>query len=95
MSTRVGRWKSIGGRRLMTSDEPLTSWRATSTRDAIISFVSSVSTPGDGYVAPIERIATFDDDGTLWCEKRMYVQAVFIFAEWRPTVEADPALAAK
>jgi hypothetical protein len=34
-------------------------------------------------VAPAERIATFDNDGTLWCEKPQYVQAEFVFGQLR------------
>ena len=54
-------------------------------------FVESVSRPGMSYVPPAERIATFDNDGTLWCEKPQYVQADFVFHRWKQMVEADPA----
>ena len=73
--------------------DALPSWNATPTKEALMAFVSTVTTPGNGYVPPIERIAAFDNDGTLWCEKPMYVQAAFIFAKWQAMVTADPTLA--
>ena len=73
------------------SDEALPSWRPGAARAAILEFVRSVTAPGDSYVPPAERIATFDNDGTLWCEKPMYVQADFVFRRWREMVQADPA----
>ena len=76
----------------MQASDPLPSWRATPTKDALVSFVAAVTTAGDGFVAPIDRIAVFDNDGTLWCEKPMYVQAAFIFAKWQAMVAADPTL---
>src|SRR4051812_20424351 len=76
----------------MPDPDPLPNWRDTETKESIISFVRSVSGPGDGWVRPLDRIATFDNDGTLWCEKPMYVQAVFIFEKWRAMTAADPTL---
>jgi phosphoserine phosphatase len=58
-----------------------------------VEFVASVTGPGASYVPPAERIATFDNDGTLWCEKPQYVQASFIFRRWKQMVQADPAKA--
>ncbi|HVM66711.1 MAG TPA: HAD family hydrolase [Acidimicrobiales bacterium] len=46
-------------------------------------------------MAPADRIATFDNDGTLWCEKPQYVQAGSVFRRWRAMVDADPAKAAQ
>ncbi len=56
----------------------LDSWNDGATKSAILEFVRSVTTPGDSFVPPAERIATFDNDGTLWCEKPNYVQADFL-----------------
>src|SRR4051812_3065429 len=72
--------------------DPLPSWRDRDTKHAIVSFVRSVTEPGDAWVPPFDRIATFDNDGTLWCEKPMYVQAAFIFEKWRTMAAADPTL---
>jgi hypothetical protein len=56
----------------------LRSWNDGPARDAIVSFVAEVTTKGtETYVPPAERIAVFDNDGTLWCEQPMYVQLMF------------------
>jgi phosphoserine phosphatase len=58
--------------------DPLPSWNEGSSRDAIIAFVENVSTPGaEGFVPEPERIAVFDNDGTLWSEQPMYFQLAF------------------
>jgi phosphoserine phosphatase len=60
--------------------DPLPSWADGAARASILAFVEKVTTAGGpGYVLPAERIAVFDNDGTLWSEQPMYVQAVFIF----------------
>lgn len=60
------------------ADDPLASWNEGATRNAIIEFVSKVTRQdGADYVAPPERIAVFDNDGTLWTEQPMYVQLAF------------------
>ena len=54
----------------MTATPWLPSWNATPARDAVVAFVESVSRAGGSdYVPMEERIAVFDNDGTLWCEK--------------------------
>jgi len=64
----------------MAHADPLPSWNDTAPKQAIIAFVEKVTTAGSpGYVVPAERIATFDNDGCLWCEQPMYVQAFFVF----------------
>jgi phosphoserine phosphatase len=50
---------------------------------------------GPDYVPPSERIATFDNDGTLRCEKPLYIQADFVLREWSAMAEADPSLAGR
>jgi phosphoserine phosphatase len=73
---------------------PLTSWNDGPAKTAILDFVSAVADEGgDRYVPPADRIAVLDNDGTLWCEKPAYVQALFILARLREQAEADPALA--
>jgi phosphoserine phosphatase len=69
----------------------LPSWRSGSAKEAILEFLRSVSEPGEAFVPQPERIATFDNDGTLWCEKPLYVQADFLFRRWREMAEKDPA----
>jgi len=59
--------------------DPLPSWNDTGPKRAIIAFVDKVTTPGSpGYVPPAERIATFDNDGTLWAEQPVYFQFLYI-----------------
>jgi phosphoglycolate phosphatase-like HAD superfamily hydrolase len=62
-----------------TSD-PLPSWNDGAAKKSIADFVAHVTTPGaPDFVAPAERIATFDNDGTLWTEQPMYFQGLFAF----------------
>jgi phosphoserine phosphatase len=71
----------------------LPSWRDGPAKRAILSFLRSVTAPGESFVAPAQRIATFDNDGTLWCEKPAYIQADFLFRRWREMVDEDPSRA--
>src|SRR5664280_751663 len=58
--------------------DPLPSWNDTSTRQAIVAFVEKVTAPGSPGFVPVEqRIATFDNDGTLWAEQPLYFQGFF------------------
>jgi heat shock protein HslJ/phosphoglycolate phosphatase-like HAD superfamily hydrolase len=58
--------------------DPLPSWNDGASRKAIIDFVSKVTTEGSPeFVKPAERIAVFDNDGTLWAEQPLYFQAIF------------------
>src|SRR5271156_6796543 len=59
----------------------LPSWNDGPAKQAILSFVSKVTDKSGGsYVAPADRIATFDQDGTLWVEHPLYAQAMFALA---------------
>jgi haloacid dehalogenase-like hydrolase len=58
--------------------DPLPSWNDTATKKAIVTFVERVTKPGSpDLVPPAERIATFDNDGTLWAEQPIYFQLAF------------------
>lgn len=71
----------------------LKSWNAGATRQAIIAFVARVTLEdGPDYVPPAARIAVFDNDGCLWCEKPMPIQADFLLRRIAEQAEADPAL---
>jgi phosphoserine phosphatase len=60
--------------------DPLPSWNDGPARQAITEFVAAVTDKnGKDYVKPAERIATFDNDGTLWVEYPMYTQFLFAF----------------
>ena len=72
----------------------LESWNSGPTKSAIVDFVGRVSTSGTDFVAPQDRIAVFDNDGTLWCEKPAYIQLDFLVRRMAQQAAADPALAA-
>ncbi len=58
--------------------DPLSSWNDGAAKQAIIQFVQTVTEKSNpNYVAPEDRIATFDQDGTLWVEHPLYTQAIF------------------
>ncbi|MDB5549341.1 MAG: nonspecific acid phosphatase precursor [Tardiphaga sp.] len=58
--------------------DPLPSWRDTASKKAIVTFVERVTTQGSPDLVPqAERIATFDNDGTLWAEQPIYFQLAF------------------
>jgi phosphoserine phosphatase len=60
--------------------DPLASWNEGPAKKAILEFVAAVTEKGGkDYVDPAERIATFDNDGTLWVESPMYTQVLFAF----------------
>jgi len=71
----------------------LASWNDGKAKQAILAFAESVTVDGPDFVEPADRIATFDYDGTLWCEKPTYVQADFFLRRLREMIEAEPALA--
>ena len=71
----------------------LQSWSDAPARRAVVEFVERVTAEGsDDYVAPAERIAVFDNDGTLWCEKPMPIELGFILTRLAAMAEADPSL---
>jgi hypothetical protein len=71
--------------------DPLPSWRDGATKQAVLDFVRSVTT-GPAAVPTEDRIAVFDNDGTLWCEKPMPIQLDFILRRLVVMAEQDPAL---
>ena len=71
-------------------DQLLPSWNDTPTRHAIVAFVEAATrSGGQGYIPPEERIAVFDNDGTLWCEKPMPIELGFILQ--RAGIEIETA----
>lgn len=74
-----------GGSRAMEasqSGDPLPSWNEGPSKKAIVDFVTKTTTSGDAdYVAPADRIAVFDNDGTLWAEQPFYFQLAFALDE--------------
>jgi phosphoserine phosphatase len=74
----------------------LPSWNDTPTRAAIVDFVERVTAEGGpDFVPPSERIATFDNDGTLWCEKPMPIELGFILKRLAEMTREDELLREK
>jgi phosphoserine phosphatase len=71
--------------------EPLSLWNAGPTRDAVLDFVARATDPQTG-LPPEERVAVFDNDGTLWCEMPAPIQLGFLVGRLVEMAEADPAL---
>jgi phosphoserine phosphatase len=75
------------------TSEPLASWRASASRQAIVEFVARVTTDGSpDFAPPPERVAVFDNDGTLWCEKPMPIQLDFILRRLAAMADQEPEL---
>jgi phosphoserine phosphatase len=71
--------------------DPLPSWNDTPTRKAITDFVAKVTNPGSLDFVPVpERIAVFDNDGTLWCEQPVYTQVMFALDRVKATADRHP-----
>ncbi len=72
--------------------DPLPSWKEGKTKQAILKFVADVTTKGGPkYVPPDDRIATFDNDGTLWCEHPV-VQLAFVIDRLKQLIDQKPEL---
>jgi hypothetical protein len=74
-------------------ETPLACWKDGAAKQAIVDFVTSAATPGPGFVEVADRIATFDNDGTLWVEQPLPPQFDFVFGRWGEEVKQDPSLA--
>jgi phosphoserine phosphatase len=78
---------------MAASEDLLVSWTDTPTRQAIVDFVNTVTDEnGGGFVPPEERVATFDNDGTLWAEKPIPIQLDFTLRRFAEMADADPQL---
>lgn len=74
--------------------DPLPSWNDGAAKQAIIRFVKATTTTGGSQFVPVaERIATFDQDGTLWVEHPVYTQLMFVLDRVPAVVKANPELA--
>jgi len=71
----------------------LSSWNDGETKKAIVDFVQSVSSSGAGFVPASDRIAAFDNDGTLWVERPLPPQFDFLTQVWLKAAQDEPALA--
>ncbi|MBU8823377.1 HAD family hydrolase [Mycolicibacterium goodii] len=73
----------------------LQSWNDGPTKSAITDFVGRVTTKGPDYVVPEDRVAVFDNDGTLWVEKPAYIQLDFLVRRLAEQAAADAELATR
>lgn len=74
--------------------DPLPSWKEGAAKDAIVQFVrKTTDSASPQFVSPALRVATFDQDGTLWVEQPMYAQVAFALDRVKDLVKAQPALA--
>jgi phosphoserine phosphatase len=70
----------------------LDSWNDGAVKRSIVDFVTRVTTPGStAFVLPGDRIAVFDNDGTLWCEQPV-IQLAHVLQRWDEMAQHDPAL---
>jgi hypothetical protein len=73
--------------------DQLDSWRAGAAKAAILDFVDRTTDEGsDDFVPSSERVAVFDNDGTLWCEKPMPIELGFVLRRFTAMAEEDPTL---
>ncbi|WP_345530122.1 HAD family hydrolase [Nocardioides endophyticus] len=73
--------------------DALPGWRDGPTKMRLLEVIGAMTEPSSpSYVEPRGRIATFDNDGTLWCEKPMYAQFMLLLIRWQAMVTEDPAL---
>jgi len=79
----------------VTVTDVLSSWRTGPAKQAITDFVTRATTPGPDFIEVADRIATFDNDGTLWVEQPLPPQFDFVFRRWAEEVKADPSLATR
>ena len=101
ISCRVSRFVALGFSAVLFSagsalaqTDPLPSWNDGAAKKAIVEFVQATTTQGSPtFVLPAERIATFDQDGTLWVEHPMYSQVMYCLDRVPAVVKAKPELA--
>jgi len=80
-------------KKISSNSDPLPSWNDGAVKKSIIDYVTTITKEGSADFIPVaDRIATFDNDGTLWAE-RPYVQELFAFYIVKKKVEKNPALA--
>lgn len=75
----------------LAQGNPLPSWRDGKARQSILDFVATVTREGSPSFVPVpQRVATFDNDGTLWCEHPMYVQLAFALDQVKAMAPEHP-----
>jgi phosphoglycolate phosphatase-like HAD superfamily hydrolase len=82
---------AIGFTLMVHAADPLPSWNKGEAKRAMVGFVEKVTTPGSAEFVPVpDRIATFDNDGTLWGEQPMYFQLYFVMDRVRGLASEHP-----
>src|SRR5208282_5860455 len=95
LGSRVGRSRGGAEEWGAALTEYLAGWKSGAARQAILEFVEASATPGPGFADPADRIATFDNDGTLWVEKPAPPQADFLVRAWTKAARDDPSLGSR
>ncbi|MBO9559730.1 MAG: haloacid dehalogenase-like hydrolase [Caulobacter sp.] len=88
-------WTLAAAPGLAAPTDPLPSWNTGPAKTAITAYVGKVTGPGPDFVPPAERIAVFDNDGTLWAEQPIYFQFAFAMERIGQMVAKDPSLRQK
>ena len=90
----MGVWLALALNLPVQAQDPLPSWNQGPAKQAIIDFVKATTDKANPkFVPPGERIATFDQDGTLWVEHPLYTQVLFCLDRVPAVVKAKPELA--
>ena len=83
---------TVRARETAATTGPLPSWVDGAAKAAIVDFVERVTDPGSAdFVPPAERVATFDNDGTLWAEKPLYFEFPFVYERIRAQAAQNPS----
>jgi phosphoglycolate phosphatase-like HAD superfamily hydrolase len=81
----------VGSHQVLAQSDPLPSWNEGVAKKAIIDFVARVTAPGSADLVPVDqRIATFDNDGTLWTEQPIYFQVAFAIDQVKARAAQHP-----
>jgi len=82
---------AVATTRAWAQADPLPSWNDGAPKRAILDFVSRTTSAGSREFVPVlERIATFDNDGTLWCEQPVYFQFMFAMDRVKALAPQNP-----
>ena len=73
----------------------LSSWNEGAAKSAVLDFVKRATSEGPDFVPVPDRIAAFDNDGTLWVEQPLPPQFDFVFRKWAAEITAEPSLASQ
>jgi phosphoserine phosphatase len=93
MTTNQAGGRVVAASQAGPTGDGLPSWRTGASKQVIQEFVQQITTEGSqDFVSPAERVAVFDNDGTLWCEQPMPIQLDFILRRLATMADQDPEL---